>query len=225
MSSQVQLATVTAQFLKTPECAVVLPELQILKSSIENNSGHDHQTTFDHVTAVLRGMEALFQPDFLTAADQTSLTAYLNRKIGRHTRQDLLRLLVLLHDIAKPEATITNPDGTTSCPGHELLSAARVPAFQARFALEPVEVEWVQQLVRLHGDPHAILSLSLARPAEQTTILSTFAAAVGDGAIELTMMVYADLLGGDLETLNPPEFTARASLCQTWLTHLVRAST
>lgn len=223
MTAQVSLAQITAEFLISPESAMVLPEFQALKHSIENNTGHDHQTTFNHVVAVMRGMESLFEPEFLTPADREKLTTHLRQKVVIHSRQDLLRLLVLMHDIAKPEATVVSPDGTTGCPGHELLSAAAVPAFQERFGLDLVEVQWVQQLVRLHGDPHALLTLGMAKPAAQTQILTTFEAAVGDGAIELIMMVYADLLGGDLVQLHPPEFTARASLCQTWLQQLVSA--
>lgn len=224
MPSQVPLSAVTAEFLNTAECTSILPELQVLKQSIEHNGGHDHQTTFDHTVKVMRGMESLQQPAFLTAADQTALDAYLNQKIATHSRQDLLRLLVLLHDIAKPEATVTNSDGTTGCPGHELLSAAQVPAFRERFGLDMVEVQWVQQLVRLHGDPHALLTLGLAKPADQTKIFADFALAVGDGTLELVLMVYADLLGGNLDTLNPAEFAARTALCQSWLTQVLRTS-
>lgn len=225
MSPQLQLATITADFLASPESGRVLPELNSLKQSIENNGGHNHQTTFNHTVAVMRGLETLFQAVFLTPADRVTLAQYLAQKIETHTRKDLLRLLVLVHDLAKPNAMVTNLDGTTGCPGHELLSAARVQEFQDRFELKRSEVAWVQQLVRLHGEPHQLLTLGLAKPAEQIKIADTFVTAVGDGALELVLMVHADLLGGDLATLNPQEFEARTALCRTWLTHVLKTAT
>jgi hypothetical protein len=225
MSPQLQLATITADFLASPESGRVLPEFESLKQSIENNGGHDHQTTFDHTVSVMRGMETLFQAEFLTPADTEVLANHLAQKIETHTRKDLLRLLVLVHDLAKPETTVTNPDGTTGCPGHELLSVARVQEFQDRFELGQSEVTWVQQLVRLHGEPHQLLTLGLAKPAEQVKIMNTFIAVVGDGALELILMVHADLLGGDLATLNPQEFEARTALCRIWLTHVLKTVT
>ncbi len=222
MSTQLQLATITADFLVSPEGGQVLPELESLKQSIENNEGHDHQSVFDHTVAVMRGLETLFQAEFLMPADRAVLAQYLAQKIEMHTHKDLLRLLVLVHDLAKPDAMVTNLDDTTSCPGHELLSVVRVREFQDRFGLEPSELAWVQQLVRLHGEPHQLLTLGLAKPAEQIKIVDTFATAVGDGVLELILMVYADLLGGDLATLNLPEFEARTVLCRTWLTHVLK---
>jgi UTP:GlnB (protein PII) uridylyltransferase len=221
MSSQLQLSQVTADFLNSAESSEFLPEHQILKQSIENNGAHDHQKTYDHIAGVMRGMEWLFQMEFLTTTEKEKLTAYLQQKIITHSRQDLLRLLVLCHDLAKGQALISNPDGTAACPGHEILSAARVPEFQARFGLDKTEVNWVQQLVRLHDEPHHLLTLGLAKPTEQAQIISQFAAGVGDGSVELILMVYADILGGDMQTLNPPEFKARTTLCQTWLKQLV----
>ena len=225
MSTQLQLASITADFLVSPESVRVLPELELLKKSVENNSDHDHQTTFNHTVSVMRGMETLFQAEFLTPADRKVLENHLAQKIETYARKDLLRLLVLVHDLAKPDAAVTNLDGTTSCPGHELLSAARVAEFQDRFELKRSEVAWVQQLVRLHGDLYQLLTLGLAKPAEQIKIADTFVTAVGDGALELILMVHADLLGGDLAILNPQEFEARTTLCCTWLAHVLKTVT
>ncbi len=222
MSPQQSLSSVSADFLVSDQGKTLLPELLPLQQVIENNSGHKNQTTFDHTVKVMRGLETVLRGEFLGAADQAVLQAYLHQRLASQTRGDLLRLLVITHDIMKPVVCVKNADGTTSFPGHEVLAAGRVPEFQARFGLELAEIQWVQQLVRLHGDPHGLLTAALALPDRQAQIIADFAAGVGDGAIELIVMVYADLLGGDLDTLNAADFKARTELCQAWLTRLIR---
>ncbi|HCC84829.1 MAG TPA: hypothetical protein DEP87_04055 [Candidatus Pacebacteria bacterium] len=215
------LAQLTADFLQSQAGQDFLPELTSLQTVVENNLGHDHQSVFDHTVAVMRALEVNLPGEFLSATNQLKFQNYFQQKITQHSRADLMRLAVLVHDLTKGETLVTQSDGVTSCPAHEILAAARVVEFQDRFELDQTEVEWTQQVVRLHGGPHGLLELGLAKPNQQAEILHQFVIGVDHQAIELLLMVLADLQGADFAKIAPTEFSAKTNLCQNWLQQLV----
>jgi hypothetical protein len=216
------LNQLTSEFLRSVEAETFLPELLPLKNVIENNIGHDHQPVFDHIVAVMAGLEKVLKGDFLTAEAKICLGDYLNQFVGSKTKRDLLRLVVLVHDLSKEMAFVITQSGKTICPGHEFFSTVLVPNFKTRFDLNEVEIEYVQQIVRLHGSPSEILNLGLAKPENQSQFISQYNLGTQGLGIELMLFIYADILGGDWIKLNRSDFEARTGLCQTWLQKLVQ---
>ena len=223
MSSQPKLALLSSDFLNSIEALKFLPELLLLKTTVEKNIAHNSQTVFDHTVAVMAGLEKFFNEVAISSEIQPKLSKYLDQKIGNNSKKDLLKLLVLVHDLAKPLTLVTNSAGNTSCPGHEILAAARVGEFKDRFGLEQVEINYVQQLVRLHGTSHELLTTGLASNSEQQLeLIHQFDLGTGGLGIELIIMVYSDINGGDYAKFNADDFSARLKLCQNWLFKLVQ---
>lgn len=222
MSGVLPLSQLTSDFLKSAEAQEFLPELTPLKSAVENNSGHDHQLVFDHIVAVMTGMEEVVLGKFLSPEGRLKLQSYLSQKLGSNQKINLMRLVVLTHDLTKADTLVNKANSQTTCPGHEVLAAGQVSSFQSRFDLKPAEINYAEQIVRLHGTPHELLTLGLAQIENQTQIIHDYNLAVDELGIELILMVYADILGGDLNKLNSTEFVARTNLCQSWLQKLVQ---
>lgn len=79
------------------EQAKQLPEMLLLKKSVENSMGHKRQNVYLHSLKVLKKMRSL-------------------------TRDKFMHLVALLHDIGKPQ-TLAEKGGVTSCPGHDIAGA------------------------------------------------------------------------------------------------------
>ena len=77
----------------TIERAKQLPEMLLLKKSVENSMGHKRQNVYTHSLKVLKKMRSL-------------------------TRDKFMHLVALLHDIGKQQ-TLVKKNGVTSCPGHD----------------------------------------------------------------------------------------------------------
>jgi len=121
-----------------------------LKNVTENSLWHDNQIILDHVIAVFEGLEHLLLFEKLSNSRKLSLNNYLSEKIGRLTRKEILIVGTLLHDISKIDTLIKKTDGTSFCPGHELISAGRVKNYSARFNLDKNDEEHVERIVRYH---------------------------------------------------------------------------
>ncbi len=217
------LAELTAAELQASRWRPILPELYALEQTIENSPGHDHQNVLTHTIGVMAGLEKVIQAEFLSPREQQTLTTYLQQKVANHSHLELLRLAVVSHDLLKGKTLLSNAQGITNCPAHEILAVAKVPEFQARFGLDWREVTWVQEIVRHHGFPHSLLEVCLAKPAIETHLFAEFTQAVGGTTLEVILLVYADILGGDSAKSDPVGTMAREELCQTWLQRLVVA--
>jgi hypothetical protein len=218
------LAQVTAAELQAGSLGAVLPEIYALENTVENSGGHQNQNVLVHTIGVMAGMEKVIQAEFLPVSEREVLRAYLQQKVTTHTYLELLRLAILTHDVMKPAVLLTDAHGMTICPAHEILAVAKIPSFQARFGLDTAEVKRVQDSVRVHDFPHSLLTVGLAKPTTEPDLFAQFCLAVGEVALEVVVLVYADILGGDLAKVNPSDFAAREQLCQTWLDRLVRSA-
>ena len=178
-----------------------LPEFYDLKSSIENNSWHTNDATFTHTLAVLESFESI-----RSKLTNNNINSYLSKKVGQHTRGQLLFLAIVFHDIAKPNTIITRDDGSTSCPNHEEQGAIKVGPILDRFDLSENEKEVVQQIVRNHGLIHQILGLS---GEEFDSQFADWQKRFSDIYPELILLAMADTAGAQLHINNPSEFTRR----------------
>jgi len=89
------VSEITMKRLRDGKLVKELPELYELKDVIEINTWHDHDPVFNHTLNVMKNLLALEKK--LGAKGN----ALLSRRIGFHTRRELLFLAAMLHDIAK----------------------------------------------------------------------------------------------------------------------------
>ncbi|MEK7873578.1 MAG: HD domain-containing protein, partial [Chloroflexota bacterium] len=73
-----------------------------------------------------------------------------------HTRATLLKLVALLHDVAKPETRTVEPDGRIRFLGHHILGAERVQRIAERLRLGSRGVRLLALMVENHLRPAAL---------------------------------------------------------------------
>jgi len=219
--AKINVQTITAHALKSCEYADVFPEYYELANVIENGQWHDNQNVLDHVIAVFAGLEKVleFDGDERASSQKNFVETYLSKSIGTKTRREILKVATLLHDIAKVDTLVKRPDGTANCPGHELIGAARVKNFAERFDLSKNDEEYVERIVRYHGFISEMLGAILATGATEK-YLRLFKETVGDVALELVLLMHADLLGSDLARTDKKAFDDRIQVLD-WMVEFI----
>ncbi|HCS79339.1 TPA: hypothetical protein DIV55_06410 [Patescibacteria group bacterium] len=205
---KINISTVTSQSLKGRKYLDSFPEYYELATVIENNLWHNNQNVLDHVIGVFAGLEVVLKFTDLKATQKILLEKYLSVVIGHRTKKEALIVATLLHDIAKTDTLVKHPDGTASCPGHELIAAGRVKRFSNRFDLSKNDEAYVERIVRYHGFISEILNLIIDN-SNKEKYLEIFQDTVGDIAIELVLLMHADMLGSDLEASDKKAYTDR----------------
>lgn len=217
---KINISGITSQSLKENQYQDSFPELYELSTVTENNLWHNNQSTLDHVIGVFAGIEKVLKFDKLDSNNKRFLEKYLSVIIGRKSRKEILLVACLLHDIAKIDTLIKRPDGTTYCPGHELVAAERVGRFSLRFDLNKKDEEYLKRIVRYHGFISEIIELINAK-GNREKYLKIFQETVGDIAIEVTLLLHADFLGSDLEKGDKKAYDDRIDVLSWILTKLV----
>jgi tRNA nucleotidyltransferase/poly(A) polymerase len=126
-----------------------------------------HQDVWQHSLSTLEALETfLSRPQELLGNHTDKALAVLNQKIaGDRTRQSLLKLAVLLHDIGKPACRTVDKDGFIHFYDHERVGARLAGAVCSRLCLSNKEIHFVSQLVRQHM--RAIHLFNLGRPSRR----------------------------------------------------------
>src|SRR3989344_1247145 len=194
----INISSITSEQLKAKAYLASFPEYYELASVTENSLWHSNQNVLDHVIGVYAGLETVLRFDDLEIGQKDVVKKYLATIIGNQTRQNILKVATLLHDIAKTDVLVKRPDRTAGCPGHELIAAGRVKNFAERFDLDNKAESYVERIVRYHGFISEILNLMIANQ-DKEKYFRIFNETVSDVAIELTLLMHADLLGCDLE--------------------------
>jgi hypothetical protein len=210
-SKKINILGITSKSLEEKKYLDVFPEYYKLAAVTENSLWHNNQNVLDHVIDVFAGLKTVLQFEDLKIDQVSKLKKYLSEIIGRKTRQDILKVATLLHDIAKTDTLVKRPDGTVGCPGHELIAAGRVKKFAERFELDKADEAYVERIVRYHGFISEILNLIIAN-GNRKKYLTIFKETVDDVAVELTLLMHADLLGCDLKKADKNGFDVRTEL-------------
>lgn len=189
--SKLKLSSINVKNLKNDKLTKKLPEFYELKKIIENNEWHIKDYVFNHTINVLINLEKLFKK-------YANLNKYLNRKIGHHSRKQLLFLSTLLHDIAKKD-TIIKKRGITSCPAHDIKGGIKAKRILKRFDLSASEINFVAKIVRKHA-----LLYNMLRMTHKSRDLQI--ARHKDILVELSLLSIADMLGSQLKIKNPEKF-------------------
>lgn len=170
---------------------------------------------------MFEGLEIVLGFESLNKSEIDFLSKYLAEKIGSITKKEALIVATLLHDIAKVDVLLMRPDGTAGCPGHELIGAGRVKRFSARFGLDTADELYVERMVRYHGFISEILNLIIANK-NKNKYLDIFKETVGDVAIELILLMHADLIGSDLEKGDKLAYDNRIDILDWMLKELIK---
>lgn len=206
----------TSQSLSQGDWEHFLPEYYALKATTENSAWHKQQNVFDHVVAVVRGLENTLTLPFLSESQKQTVTDYLNETVDTHTHEDLLWVATLLHDISKSHIWFKEGDAVR-CPGHEYVSTAMVPQFADRFNLDEQELNEVIAIVRWHGFISDILQVIVNQPESTDRYWQLFESVVGSVNVPLALLMRADLLGSDLNQSNPNLFETLISVLEMYL--------
>jgi len=215
-SNLIDISQVTSDSLRNKKYLELFPEYYELATVTENNLWHNNQNVLDHVIEVYAGLEKLLEFNDLNSDQKFKLKNYLSLIVGNQTRQNVLKVSALLHDIAITDTIVKNSDGSIRCPGHDLIASARVKNFAERFDLDKTAEIYVERIVRYHGFISEILNLIIANKNEDK-YFQIFKETVGDVSIELILLMHADLIGSDLKVNDKNGYNERIKLLKRML--------
>lgn len=195
----IEISKISVENIRNNQFQNELREVYELKDVIENAAWHNHESVYKHTINVLETLEELFEHI------NPKIDTYLDQKIDNHTKRDMLFLGTLYHDIAKGDVLV-EIDGVTSCPGHEELGFEKVKDILNRFDLSTQEKDIVANIVKYHGEMHAIIDPKNDKLDEQ---VDKFKLGHPDIYMELILLAMADTLGSQLKSNNPAEYKFR----------------
>jgi len=191
---------ITVSDLQNGKYQQIFPDLYLCRGLVEKNSWHESQDVFVHILAVFAAFKKLL-PQY------PNLKSRLSRKVGNLTREEILTLMVIFHDVGKKYTLITYPDGTTMCPSHEDISAQLVLEQTKNLGLSDGEKETISSLVALHG---VVNNVSIVyENKNDTKLLELFSQKARGWNVELALFMLADLEGSDLKKINNTAYLKR----------------
>ncbi len=175
--------------LSVSELVELIPELDLCAETPQNH--YHHLDVLGHTLEVVRQLGELREDSYRTIGSQSqSLTDHLALPgPDGWSREALLVLAALLHDIGKPETISFHPSGRIQFIGHEDVGARMVRDIAGRLGLTPGVSEALERLVALHMRP---VHLGDGRP--QPSDLHLMLRGAGELAPELLLLSLADVL-------------------------------
>lgn len=186
-----------------------LPEFFELRNCMENNGWHKNESVFHHTLSVAEELEKVLKNL------NNSMRSFLNQKVDRCSRKDLLFLGTLFHDIAKGD-TLAHDGKFTSCPNHEKVGSIKVQGILERFDISEREKTLVVHMVKYHGEMHSLFD---PKNKNFDKKYNQYKSAHSDIFLELLLLGLADTLGCQLEKNNPDEFKRRIDLYERMIGH------
>ena len=149
-----KLSEITVDVVKRGKLKDIIPELYELKEVVENSDWHNQEVVFDHTIDVLENLGKVISDS------NESIRKSLAEVVDINTREDLLRVSALFHDLGKKETVADLGGGLIKCPGHEEVSARLAEEILKRFEVSPGESEIIVRIVKNHGLIHPIIAFS-----------------------------------------------------------------
>jgi len=128
----------------------LLPECEPLRDLRQND--YHHQDVWSHTLSALEALEDfLANPEELLENYAEEAQVFFYEKLGgERTREIILKLGVLIHDIGKPSCQTVDDDGAIHFYGHEIAGARLAASLCSRLRFSNKEIDFVSQLVRQH---------------------------------------------------------------------------
>jgi len=194
-----RISDITIKKIIAGEFEAELPEVYELKRNIEHcPPWHVHDSTFNHTLSDLKHLE-----DIMRLASP-KIKSYLNERIGKHTKGELLILVALFHDISKIDII---PEGGLY-PQHEEKGSIKVRRILERFNISETEKEYVARNIRYHGIIHRLL----AKEGFSWERIEEFKREYSQILPELILFGMADLEGGQMRKEDPKQFRFRMGI-------------
>jgi tRNA nucleotidyltransferase/poly(A) polymerase len=145
--------------------AMFLPECESMRDFPQND--FHHQDVLQHSFSALEALETFLErPEDLLKSFADHSSAILAQTIAaERTRQSMLKLAVIIHDIGKPLCKTLDQDGVIHFYGHEVVGAKLAGTLCSRLRFSNKEVHFVSQLVRQHM--RAVHLFNLERPSRR----------------------------------------------------------
>lgn len=201
---------ITISKLKAGDYRRLLPELYALGGTVENNKGHVRQDVFKHTIRVFTAYQQILGTELLPPKKRAALSCFLEKKVGKLARTEILSLAVLLHDIGKKEALLEK-DGQTSCPAHEIISCSKLSSANQRLKLNSQDFVALYQLIFCHDLASDLLGLMVFKK-KRAPYLGLLKELSGGFFLEQLILLWADLLGGDSLKTEPAVFQQRQQI-------------
>lgn len=183
--------------IKNGKLVNLIPEFYELKEVIENNDWHNNETVFDHTLSALNNLENIVRNS------RKEIKQALNEIIEDNSRMNLLKIAVLLHDIAKKE-TIVSSNGLTFCPNHEIKGAEKARGILKRFNLSKKESKIITDIIKYHYSIHEIIILEDKQLFQKE--YEKFKQKFSNIYLELILLAFADNINSHLKKTKPAEF-------------------
>ena len=144
-------------------------------------------------TAYELGLTRIFMPEFDRAMETPQNNIHHMYSVGEHTIEALknvqpeknIRLVMLMHDLAKPVVKTTDEQGQDHFRGHTQVGADMAKMILRRLKFDNATIDLVSKMVKHHDD----------RPEKPTSVRRMFSAIGVENVPMLLEMKRADLLG------------------------------
>ena len=161
----------------------LVPELERTVSVSQNR--YHHLGVWDHTLLALEKADAILEhPDRYFPGHGPSFRTYL----GKPGRSSLLRLAILLHDVAKPRTRTRQADGRITFYGHETEGARMTDMITKRMKASRAEGQRLARLVR-----HHLKVQQLRNVAPRRSTLARLVREMKDDILGLLIVGLADL--------------------------------
>jgi tRNA nucleotidyltransferase/poly(A) polymerase len=180
----------------------VLPEVNAMRG-VTQSPPHIYDV-FEHTLHAIAAAEEVARADYLNLAEGafgTQLSEHMNRVVaGGHTRSELLRLALLLHDIAKPSTRSVGEDGRIHFYRHDEAGADVAEDALRRLKFSGEEIAHVLTIVRNHMRP-----LDFVLNGMTDRGIHRYFRATGDVGIDIAVHSWCDQRGAFGVEAEDPE--------------------
>lgn len=145
----------------------VLPEMEAMKDCFQNRY-HDFDV-FEHTIRAVHHMEILTTRNQSRGPEHRPLITSMDT-----SRQILLKLGALLHDMGKPPSKKITTDGHARFKGHAVTGARMAAELGERLRFSRKEIEYAQKVVRYHLGPLFLFKARQEKSLTQRSITRFF---------------------------------------------------
>lgn len=127
---------------------LLLPECEPMRNCSQKD--YRHQDVWQHSLSALEVLESLLASpqELLGGFVEQAAPILAQRTAAERTREIMLKLGVLLHDIGKPNCRTVDENGVIHFYGHDTTGARLAGSLCARLCFSNKEIDFVNQLVR-----------------------------------------------------------------------------